>query len=273
MVEESVETLTIFQNLLEKYEDLWRKLKPSPKIKGHLEIDHRRNPPEYYHCWYDKETNRRVRRYLDKSQFDLARRLAQQSYDQRISRLICKRLRQLLPLCRDFSDEEIDATYEMMDVSKQPLVQHITRTKREKLEDWLAKPYTPLNFAQGATFYRTKNGETVRSKSEKILADLFYDNHIVYKYECPLQVGALIFHPDFTFFDAIHDEELYWEHLGMMGNPDYQNRAHQKIRYYQKHNFIVGKNLIVSAETEALPLDIEEVETLVREHLRYCAID
>ena len=152
MVEESVETLTIFQNLLEKYEDLWRKLKPSPKIKGHLEIDHRRNPPEYYHCWYDKETNRRVRRYLDKSQFDLARRLAQQSYDQRISRLICKRLRQLLPLCRDFSDEEIDATYEMMDVSKQPLVQHITRTKREKLEDWLAKPYTPLNFAQGATF-------------------------------------------------------------------------------------------------------------------------
>ena len=48
-------------------------------------------------------------------------------------------------------------------------------------------------------FY-TKKGEYVRSKSEKILADMFYDLNIPYEYECQLILrNGYEYYPDFTF--------------------------------------------------------------------------
>ena len=61
----------------------------------------------------------------------------------------------------------------------------------------------------------TENGERVRSKSEKILADYFYRQNILYKYEKPLYLkGYGTVYPDFTFLSSKTGKEIYWNMRG-----------------------------------------------------------
>ena len=120
-------------------------------------------------------------------------------------------------------------------------------------------------------YLTTKNGEKVRSKSEKILADMFFDNGLVYKYEKPLQIrGNLTLYPDFTFFNPLTDQEIYWEHFGMMDDPQYVNNFIQKITSLNKNGIILGKNLIVTFESSRKILDQDYVKTLINSYLSTC---
>lgn len=49
--------------------------------------------------------------------------------------------------------------------------------------------------------FLTMNGEYVRSKTEKIIADLLYHLGIPYVYECPLQLSDGKVYPDFTILN------------------------------------------------------------------------
>ena len=63
----------------------------------------------------------------------------------------------------------------------------------------------------------TEKGERVRSKSEKILADYFYRNNILYQYEKPLYLkGYGTIYTDFTFLSKKTRKEIYWEHEGIV---------------------------------------------------------
>lgn len=93
--------------------------------------------------------------------------------------------------------------------------------------------------------YSTVKGERVRSKSEVIIANLLYQNNISYEYEKKLEYekGKWL-EPDFTI-TLTDGRELYWEHLGMLGVEDYDNRWLQKQDIYDK--YFPGK-LIVTYE-------------------------
>ena len=53
----------------------------------------------------------------------------------------------------------------------------------------------------------------------------------------------------------------------MMDNPAYAEKAIQKIETYEKNNIFPGKQLILSYETKALPLNMRVVEKLIKEFL------
>ena len=61
---------------------------------------------------------------------------------------------------------------------------------------------------------------------------------------------------------------MYWEHLGMMDDPNYAENAVQKIITYGQNGIIQGKNLILSYETKLKPLDQRQILLLVRELLK-----
>lgn len=70
----------------------------------------------------------------------------------------------------------------------------------EQLKQWISMEYNGNEFQEGTPVIMTERGERVRSKSEKILADYFYRNGILYKYECPLYLKYFgTIYPDFTF--------------------------------------------------------------------------
>ena len=121
---------------------------------------------------------------------------------------------------------------------------------------------------EGAPVILTEKGERVRSKSEKILADYFYRNNILYKYEKPLNlVGYGTVYPDFTFLSRKLQREIYWEHEGMMDKPEYAINAVKKLNSYQMNGIMPGEHLILTFETEQDVLNSNIVSELVERYL------
>lgn len=98
--------------------------------------------------------------------------------------------------------------------------------------------------------HRTRRGELVRSKSEVIVANLLQEAGIEYEYERPFTgpVTGGTARPDFTLFDPGGDE-IIWEHLGMLDRDDYRQSWETKRDWYARNDFVVGRNLFTSTET------------------------
>ena len=141
-------------------------------------------------------------------------------------------------------------------------------TWEDQLAEWMKEDYKKKEFQENSTVIITERGERVRSKSEKIPADYFYQKNIPYKYEAPLYlVGAGIIYPDFTFLSSKTRQEIYWEHEGMMDDEIYARNAIRKIHTYEKNGIYPGERLILTFETKAVALDTQIVKELVCKYL------
>ena len=61
--------------------------------------------------------------------------------------------------------------------------------------------------------YSTEKGELVRSKSELLIADMYYSLGIPYKYEAGVKLrGGIVRYPDFTLLRVRDRKEFYHEH-------------------------------------------------------------
>lgn len=112
--------------------------------------------------------------------------------------------------------------------------------------------------SEALKFY-TKMGIIVRSKSEVIIATALYDNNIKFEYEKAIKISDVIYYPDFTV-EKKNGEIILWEHLGLIDNPDYRNKAYRKMLKYNENGYYQGKNLILTYETAESPLDPIDVE-------------
>lgn len=155
-------------------------------------------------------------------------------------------------------------------VSEKKLIHPIEPIWEDQLAEWMKEDYKKKEFQENSTVIITERGERVRSKSEKILADYFYQKNIPYKYEAPLYlVGAGIIYPDFTFLSSKTRQEIYWEHEGMMDDEIYARNAIRKIHTYEKNGIYPGERLILTFETKAVALDTQIVKELVCKYLQF----
>ena len=199
---------------------------------------------------------------------ELVRQLAQNKYNQSILKKAEIRLKQVKKITRDYSDDEIEQIYDKLHKERQLLVMPIEPTWEQKLAQWDGETYQGKEFYEGTAVIITEKGERVRSKSEKILADYFYRNNIIYKYEKPLFLkGYGTVYPDFTFLSRKTGEEIYWEHEGMMDKSDYAKTAVKKLESYQKNGIYLGERLIATFETEQTLLNSQIIEQLVQKYL------
>ena len=53
----------------------------------------------------------------------------------------------------------------------------------------------------------------------------------------------------------------YWEHLGMMDNPQYVSGFTEKLQTFCNNGIIPDYNLILTYETAYMPLDINALDT------------
>ncbi len=236
--------------------------------KGNLRITSSGTTVQYMQCTDENDKSRTQGTYIKKENKNLILSLAQKGYDQKIKRLVDKRLKQIQALNKDYSDEEIEMIYNKMNGKRKSLVKPVELTYEQYLARWKSVPYTGKDFEDVKTEIYTKKGERVRSKSEKFLADMFCDMGIEYKYECPLHLkGYGIVYPDFTFLSKKTFEEIYWEHEGRMDDAKYVEKAIRKIDQYTKNNIIPGQRLILTYESSTYALNTIVAEMLIREHL------
>ena len=126
-------------------------------------------------------------------------------------------------------------------------------------------------FLEDGLIHKTRRGDSVRSKSEVIIADLLYSKGIDYQYEAPFigNDGSRRY-PDFTFEDAELGLQVYWEHLGLMQQPDYRRRWEAKLAWYRAQDVLPhsegggsGGTLIITQDDANGGIQSNEIERLV----------
>lgn len=257
--------------LLSRYERLLSqvKIRNRNKVPISLEIDSRREGVFYYNqSVLDLETGKRTRKYIPKDQIKIAERLAQQAYYSKVQSLLEKRIPQIKSFLDKYEDDEIEEVYKNLHPGRKVLVTPMEPTWEQRCQAWKAQAYEKLSYQESAQYFLTNNDELVRSKSEKILADKFKERGITYKYECPLVLSRRKkFYPDFTFLCPHTYREVYWEHFGMMDNPEYSLRSIQKIEDYAMNGIFLGERLIVSFEAGSSQINDRVVDLLIERHL------
>ena len=184
--------------------------------------------------------------YIPKAETRLIRRLAQKSYDEKISKLAAKRLAQIRKITKDYEDDEIEKIFLKEHEARKALIVPVEPTWDQKLEKWVSEEYRKKDFLEGTPVILTEKGERVRSKSEKIMSDYFYRIGI------PSKASG---------------HEIYWEHDGMMDDPVYAHNAVKKIQAYEENDIYPGERLILTFETEKNVLDMRHVKRLVEKYL------
>ncbi|MCR5665971.1 MAG: hypothetical protein K6G01_04015 [Eubacterium sp.] len=233
-------------------------------LEGRLRISVDNGKVRYYHCKDNKYGE-----YIQKDNKELPQLLAQKAYCSSVIKATEKRVKLITRCLEGYSDDEVERLFEKLHPERKKLIIPVEPTYNQLKERWYTESYFGKGFREGTPVILTEKGERVRSKSEKILADYFYRNDILYKYEKPLNLaGYGVVYPDFTFFSKKYRKELYWEHEGMMDKADYVQNAIKKINNYQKNGIYPGERLILTFETSQETLDSKVVKKLVDKYLR-----
>ncbi len=234
----------------------------TPEGRLRISVDH--GVARYYQCIDD-----RYGEYIPRDNVQLPRQLAQKTYNDAVLKTAEARAKHIARCLKDYNDDEIEQLFTSLHPERQKLITPIEPTFSQLQEQWYSEPYVGKAFKEGMPVILTEKGERVRSKSEKILADFFYRNNILYKYEKPLNLsGYGIVYPDFTFLSRKLRREIYWEHEGMMDKPEYAIKAVKKLNSYQMNGILPGERLILTFETEQDVLNTRIVSELVDKYLR-----
>jgi predicted nuclease of restriction endonuclease-like RecB superfamily len=131
------------------------------------------------------------------------------------------------------------------------------------------KKYINKSFSSNDPELYSENGERMRSKSEVMIANTLLHLGFPYIYEKPLKLKSYgTVYPDFTLWDFQNSCEVYWEHFGMMDDPDYLQKALAKISDYEACGLMLGQRLIITFETMRMPLSSKPLENKLNYLLR-----
>ena len=205
----------------------------------------------------------RKRQYLSKKKKDLAAALAQKAYDSKVLSIVEARLKYGKRMLDEYH-VSIDDMYQAMPAARQALVSPCIPAEEAYVREWYEKNPGRENPYPILQKIFSERGEPVRSKSEKILADLFYRNQIPYVYEPKvwMQDGRIVY-PDFLLLNVRTRKAYVYEHFGMMDSPEYSQKASEKINYYMENGYHYGDRFLFSMETSKTPLNTKTVEKII----------
>ena len=241
---------------------------------GHLRIAQKGiNRNYFYHYTSPDDFNGK---YISKKQIYLAKALAQKDYNLKLIKQIEKEIFALQEyLTQSKEGTAIQTLYDVLCPARQSLITAATLTDEQYLSQWKNITWQGLPFSPEAPQYDTANSEKVRSKSEVIIADTLARHNIPYRYEFPLRLWqtkssseSLTIYPDFLCLNLRTRSEFYWEHLGLMDDPEYATKSARKLRLYAENDIFLGRNLIITMETQDEPLNTRVIEKNILEFLK-----
>ena len=244
-------------------QDLNKTLEHAPE--GLLRINETRGRLQYFRRDSSKD---KIGKYIRKKDFSLIRQLAQKEYHSLVKRAAEAELASLQFILKTIPEKSAEDVFDSLSPSLQPLITPFYEPDDVFVKRWLAVDYQPEIAETRESSYYTNRNEKVRSKSEVIIANLLDKYHLPYRYEFPVTLPGLgTVHPDFTVLKPDTRTEFYWEHLGMMDDADYAYKSLLKIRYYHKNGYFEGQSLILTYESSDNPLDIHDVDQIIRQYL------
>ena len=233
--------------------------------EGWLRINPSANRVRYYRL---TDTGDSEGEYIKKENRRLAHQLAQKDYNSKFLKDAKLELLKLEQITEQLSKTNADLAYQSLSANRQKLINPYITTDNLFAKEWQSRsfksnPYRPENI-----IYDTRRGEKVRSKSEAILADMFYELDIPYHYEKPIKLrNGSTRYPDFTLLKVKTREEIYLEHFGLLDDEEYRRECLHKLDEYRNSGIYPGKNLLFTYETITNPLDIKGIRNMLVELL------
>ena len=90
--------------------------------EGNLRITSSGKHIQYMHCKEKDGKYQKQGEYLKKENMSLVMALAQKSYDQKMKKLVDRRLKQIQIISKEYLDDEIELIYTNMNINRQALV-------------------------------------------------------------------------------------------------------------------------------------------------------
>lgn len=166
-------------------------------------------------------------------------------------------------------------------------------------DDWETAPYKQSDYMPDKKTHITSRGLKVRSKSELMIAEKFYEYNIPFRYEQVIKYGQWKLAPDFVInkglimrragllagpapgsvpglteeltpgltpeltpeLAADKNDSIYWEHCGLTSNSQYMSHHKWKLDIYEEMGIVPWKNLIVTYDDENGNLNIPLIES------------
>lgn len=218
--------------------------------------------------WYLKEEE--TTSYLPKQEWQLAQLLAEKKY----FLLHIQELERELSACSSYlqKSDTGQSTAKMLENKGYGRLLrehgHLTACDdlQSELKEWMEAQYEGKeDYSEKLNICGTR-GYCLRSKSEAIIDKVLFDYGIPFRYECKLILEDIAFYPDFTIRHPKTGKLYYWEHMGMMDNPEYVSHACKKVGVYCRNGIIPSVQLILTYETREHPLGIDVVERTIQQY-------
>ena len=238
----------------------YKRLQTAPE--GYLRISKKPDGIEYYLKSAQTGGNGR---YMRKNEFEVVKAIAQRDYDAQVLKVAEERKKTIDVFLQEYEGANLNEIYNKYNSYRRELINPVVLSDEEYIKCWQEEAYEGKAFADDTPEIITERGESVRSKSEKIIADKLYALGIPYRYEYPLILeGNIKMHPDFTILKMPEREEVYLEHLGMMDDSNYVENVIRKFNIYERNGIYLGVNLFITYETKKNPLNTRALDKLIR---------
>ena len=248
-----------YKSLKIKIDTIQKQLKQMPKGEIQCVQDGE------FQRWYLKESGKRI--YISKKKRTLAEKLAEKKY--------------LSTLLKSLKQEKIAIEFYLRHHKANQAEQFLKQTSpyyqlllpffnlsNENYKKWKNEEYERNLKYPEQLIYKASSGNCVRSKSEMMIDMFLHINKIPFRYECALQFGELVIYPDFTVKHPETGETYYWEHFGMMDDPNYCKNTFMKLQIYTSNGIIPTVNLIMTFETKEHPLSTDIIEEIIEYYFK-----
>ncbi|QFJ55158.1 hypothetical protein [Pseudobutyrivibrio xylanivorans] len=204
-------------------------------------------------------------KYANKKSQKLVKKLVQRDYETAVNKKIVSLKNVLEKFLSKYDVDEITEVYEKLSPARKELLLPIIESSEAYIQRWIEENPEHQNEYYGEGNIATADGGYVRSKSERIIADLLDKYHVPYRYEPRLELrGRHIVYPDFMILNVRKRKTLYWEHLGLLSEYDYAKKNFNKINDYEEGGLFLGRDLIITMETENVPINTLLVEEKIK---------
>lgn len=232
--------------------------------KGNLRIAGKGKSAQYFHV---TEKDNRRGTYIKANNKKLACDLAKKSYYEKLLREAERESKAITSYITAMKKGKMpEDVYASLNCHRQELVSPLLINDAAYAAEWENTEYDHNTYNPEECIYETKKGDLVRSKSEAMIADMYYELGIPYRYEAKLTLkNGKNKYPDFTLLKLPQRKIIYHEHMGMMEDELYRANNICKLHEYSTSGINCCNNLIITFETPYAPLSMKNIRNMMRD--------
>lgn len=259
-----VETRGYFEKMLTEMEETLEKvnvdLKDCPS--GSLMQHNRGGVPTFFHVYDENGSRKRKGITRDK---ELIKKLIEKVYLKEKAKILKDDIQAFKKLLEKYKEPTFDNVFNGVPDRFKELGEELLKPQPS---DWSSEPYKQSDYKPEMRRFTTSRFLKVRSKSELLIAEKFYEHDIDFRYEQVIAFENMEFAPDFTIRRKSDGKIFYWEHWGRTFDPSYNKHNRWKMDQYEKMGIVPWDNLIITYDSDDGILNIPLIESEIINKLK-----